>query len=99
MQGPGHAQQGPRTEHARALDRTQAGSGDDTYPDPVWCGPVRSRHWSPPGRRPDATAWPTARDISRRAEPDVRPPGCAAPAFIADKARRLSVPLTDDVPP
>jgi hypothetical protein len=75
------------------------GSGDDTYPDPVWCGPVRLRHCSPPGRRPDAAAWPTACDVSRRAEPDVRPPGYVAPAFIADKACRLSVPLTSDVPP
>ena len=75
------------------------GFGDDTYLDPDWCGPVHSRHCSPPGRRPDAVAWPTARDVSRRARPDVRPPGCVAPAFIADKARRLSVLLTGDVPP
>jgi hypothetical protein len=75
------------------------GSGDDTYPDPVWCGPVRLRHCSPPGRRPDAATWPTARDVSRWAEPNVRPPGYATPTFIADKARRLSVPLTGDVPP
>jgi hypothetical protein len=75
------------------------GSGDDTYPDPVWCRPVRLRHCSPPGRRPDAATWPTACDVSRRVESDIRPPGYAAPAFIADKARRLSVPLTDDVPP
>jgi hypothetical protein len=39
--------------------------------------------------------WPTARDVSQRAEPDVRPPGCVAPAFIADKACHL----TSDVPP
>jgi hypothetical protein len=57
------------------------------------------RRCSPPRRRPDATTWPTTRDVSRRAEPDVRPPGYAAPAFIADKARRLSVPLTGDVSP
>jgi hypothetical protein len=75
------------------------GSCDDTYPDPVWCGPVRLRHCSPPGLRPDAAAWPTARDVSRQAEPDVRPSGYAAPAFIADRAHRLSVPLTGDVPP
>jgi hypothetical protein len=56
------------------------------------------RHCSLPGRRPDAATWPTARDVSWRAEPDVSPPGCADPAFIADKARRLSVPLTGDVP-
>jgi hypothetical protein len=75
------------------------GSGDDTYLDPVWCGPVRLRHCSPPGRRPDVATWPTACDVSRRAEPDVRPPGYAAPAFIADKARRLSGPLKDNVTP
>jgi hypothetical protein len=75
------------------------GSDDNTYPVPVWCGLVRLRHCSPPGWRPDDATWPTARDVSRRAEPDVRPPGYAAPAFIADKARRLSVPLTGDVSP
>jgi hypothetical protein len=57
------------------------------------------RFCSPPRRRPDAATWPTACDVSQRAEPDVRPPGYAAPAFIADKARRLSIPLTGDVPP
>jgi hypothetical protein len=86
--------QGPRTEHTRALNRTQAG--------------VRYRHVSEPVRihfcslsrqRPDAATWPTARDVSQRAEPDVRPPGYAASAFIANKARRLSIPLTGDVPP
>jgi hypothetical protein len=75
------------------------GSGDDMCPDPVWCGPVRLRHCSLPGRRSDAAVRPTARDVSRRAEPDVRPPGYTAPAFIADKACCLSVPLTGDVPP
>jgi hypothetical protein len=39
------------------------------------------------------------RDVSQWAEPDIRLPGYAAPAFIADKARRLSIPLTGDVPP
>jgi hypothetical protein len=43
--------------------------------------------------------WPTARDISQRSEPDVRPPGYAASAFIEDKARRLSIPLAGGVPP
>jgi hypothetical protein len=43
--------------------------------------------------------WPTALDVSQRAEPDVRPLGRAAAAFIANKARRLSIPLTGDVPP
>jgi hypothetical protein len=79
--------------------KPRRGSGDDTCPDPVWCGPIRLRHYPPPGRRPNATTWPTVRDVSRRTGPDVRSPGYAAPAFIADKARRLSVPLTGDVPP
>jgi hypothetical protein len=51
-------------------------------------GPYRIHFCSPPRRRPDATAWPTARDVSQRAEPDVRPRDCAASAFIVDKARR-----------
>jgi hypothetical protein len=57
------------------------------------------RFRSPLRRRPDAAAWTTARDVSQRAEPDVRPLGRAAFAFIAEKTRRLSIPLTDDVPP
>jgi hypothetical protein len=52
-----------------------------------------------PKRRPDAATWPAACDVSQRAEPDVRPLGYAAPAFIADKAHRLSIPLTSDVQP
>jgi hypothetical protein len=39
------------------------------------------------------------RDVSQRAEPDVRPLGRASPAFIVDKARRLSILLAGDVPP
>jgi hypothetical protein len=62
-------------------------------------GPYRIRFRSPPRRRPDAATWPTARDVSQRAEPDVRPLGHAASVFIADKARRLSIPLAGDVPP
>ena len=50
-------------------------------------------------KRPNVATWPIARDVSQRAEPDVRPLGHAASAFIADKTRRLSIPLTDDVPP
>jgi hypothetical protein len=56
-----------------------------------YCVPFRS----PLRRRPDAAAWPTARDVSQRAEPDVRLLGRASSAFIADKTRRL----TGDVPP
>jgi hypothetical protein len=62
-------------------------------------GPYRIRFCSPPRRRPDAAAWPTARDVSQRAEPDVRPLGYATSAFIADKACRLSIPLVGSVPP
>jgi hypothetical protein len=57
------------------------------------------RFHSPLRRRPDATTWTIARDVSQRAEPDVRPLGRAAPAFIAERTRRLSIPLTNDVPP
>jgi hypothetical protein len=40
-------------------------------------GPYHVRFCSPPRRRPDAATWPTARDVSQRAEPDVRPLGRA----------------------
>ena len=53
-------------------------------------GPYRVRFSFPLRRRPDAATWPTARDVSQRAEPDIRPMGRASSAFIADKARRLS---------
>jgi hypothetical protein len=62
-------------------------------------GPYRVRFYSPLRRRPDAATWPTAHDVSHRAEPDVRTLGRAASAFIADKTRRLSIPLAGDVPP
>jgi hypothetical protein len=54
---------------------------------------------SPLMRRPDAATWLVARDISQRAEPDVRPLGRAASAFIAERTRRLSTPLIGNVPP
>ena len=54
---------------------------------------------SPLRRRPDVATWLVARDVSQRAEPDIRPMGRASSAFIADKARRLSIPLAGDVPP
>jgi hypothetical protein len=62
-------------------------------------GPYRIRFCSPPRRRPDAAAWPTARDVSQRAEPDVRPLGYVTSAFIEDKACRLSIPLASGVSP
>ena len=62
-------------------------------------GPYRLRFCSPPRRSPDATTWHDACDVSQRAESDVRPLGCAASAFITDKACRLSIPLSCGVPP
>jgi hypothetical protein len=61
-------------------------------------GPYRVRFRSSLRRRPDPATWPTALDVSQQAEPDVRPLGRAASTFIAEKTRRLSIPLTDDVP-
>ena len=49
--------------------------------------PVRLR--SPLRRSPDAAAWHLARDISQRAEPDVRPLGRTVSAFIAERTRRV----------
>jgi hypothetical protein len=62
-------------------------------------GPYRVRPCSPLRQSPDAATWPTTRDVSQRAEPDVRSLGRAASAFITDKARRLSIPLAGDVSP
>jgi hypothetical protein len=61
--------------------------------------PYTVRLCSPLRRRPDATMWLVARDISQRAEPNVRPLGRAVSAFIAERTRRLSTLLTGDVPP
>jgi hypothetical protein len=57
------------------------------------------RFHSPLRRRPDAATWTAAHDISQRTEPDVRPLGRAANAFITERTRHLSIPLTGDVPP
>jgi hypothetical protein len=54
---------------------------------------------SPLSRRPDAATWLVARDISQRAEPDVRPLGRVVSAFIVERTRRLSTLLTGNVPP
>jgi hypothetical protein len=61
--------------------------------------PYRVRFYSPLRWSPDAAMWNGARDVSQQVEPDVRPLGCAASAFIADKACRLSIPLAGDVLP
>jgi hypothetical protein len=62
-------------------------------------GPYHVHFCSPLRRRPDAATWPTAHDVSQRAEPDVRPLGHAVSAFIAEKTRRLAIPLIGNVPP
>jgi hypothetical protein len=54
---------------------------------------------SPLRRRPGAATWLVARDVSQRAEPDVRPLGRAVSSFIAERMRRLSTLMTGDVPP
>jgi hypothetical protein len=61
--------------------------------------PYSVRLRSPLMRRPTAAAWLVARDISQRAEPDVRPLGRAVSAFIAERTRRLPTLLIGDVPP
>jgi hypothetical protein len=53
----------------------------------------------PPGRGSNAAIWLIIRDVGRRAEHDIRDLGCAASTFIAERTRRLSTLLTDDVPP
>jgi hypothetical protein len=59
-------------------------------------GPRRVRFYSPLRRRPDAATWPSARDVSQRAEPGVRPLGRTTATFIVDKARHLSIPLAGE---
>jgi hypothetical protein len=54
--------------------------------------------WSRNGRHSAAT-WLVARDISQRAEPDVRPLDRADSAFITERTRHMSTLLTSDVPP
>jgi hypothetical protein len=54
---------------------------------------------SPLRQRPNAATWLVARDISQRAEPDVRTLVRTVSAFIAERTCRLSTLLTGDVPP
>jgi hypothetical protein len=94
--GPGHSQQGPGIlgKEYPGLNRGQAGVRSRHV-----SGPYRMHSCSPLRQSPDAATWHGACDVSQRVEPDVRPLGRTASAFIADKARRLSTPLTGDVPP
>jgi hypothetical protein len=77
-------------------------------PDPAQEG-IRGRHVSRPSlvrtcphnvarRRSSTAKRTTVCDISLRDGPDVRPLGYAALAFIVEKTRRLTTPLTGNVP-
>jgi hypothetical protein len=81
------------TENTQAL--LMQGSGADTCLGLAWCGPVRITLLLPAQAETRCCHVACTRDVSQRAEPDVRPLGCVAPAFITDKARRL----TSDVLP
>jgi hypothetical protein len=85
---------GFRDKEYLGLDQGQAGVRSQHV-----SGSYRVRFRSPLRRRPDVAAWPTAHDVSQRVKPDVRLMGRASSAFIADMARRLSIPLTGDVLP
>jgi hypothetical protein len=65
----------------RAGSKTSAGTDrtPGTGPGPlcVGSGPYHVHFCSPLRQRPDAATWPTAHDVSQRAEPDVRPLGHA----------------------
>jgi hypothetical protein len=59
--------QGSKTEHTRALIRTQAGVRCQhvSRPDLVVSGPYHIHSYSPPRQRPDAATWPTAHSVER----------------------------------
>jgi hypothetical protein len=70
---------GFRTEHTRALIRTQVGvqCRHVSRPDLVGPGPYHIHSGSLPRRRSDAATWPTTRGVSQRAEPGIKPLGYA----------------------
>jgi hypothetical protein len=101
--GPQTLLSGVRTTHRRIL-----GFRGKEYPDPAQEG-FRGRYVSRPSlvrtcphnvakRRSGAAKRSAVRDVSLRDGPDVRPLGHAALAFIVDRTRRLTTPLTGDVP-
>jgi hypothetical protein len=83
---PRMGSQGLRTEHTRALNRTQTGVQCRHVPGPslVGSGPVRIYSYSPLRRRPDATTWHTAHGLSQRAEPSMTLRATHATAFSTD---------------
>jgi hypothetical protein len=64
---------GFRDKEYLGLDQGQAGVRSRHV-----SGPYRVSFRSPLRRRHDAATWPTTRDVSQRAKPDVRPLGHAA---------------------
>jgi hypothetical protein len=56
------------------------------------------RSYSLARRRPGAVKRPTMHDVSMRDGPDVKPLGHAALTFIMERTRRLTAPMTGDVP-
>jgi hypothetical protein len=71
--------QGSRTEHTRALNRTQAGvrCRHVSRPDLVGSKPYHIHPCSPSRRRPDAATWPTACGVSQRTKPSIKPLGAS----------------------
>jgi hypothetical protein len=90
---------GPPTARSRDGEYPGLGQGRTGVRRRHVSGLCPERFRSPLRRRPDAATWPIARDVSQRAEPDVRPLGHAISTFIAEKTRRLSALLTGDVSP
>jgi hypothetical protein len=74
---PTMGSQGLRTEHTRALNKTQTGvqCRHVFRPSLVGSGPIRIHSRSPLKRRPVAAMWHTARGLSQRAEPSMTPLG------------------------
>jgi hypothetical protein len=70
---------GSRTEHTRALIRAQAGVRCRHVSRPGLAGSGSNRIYScsPPRQRPDGATWFTARGVSQRAEPGMKPLGYA----------------------
>jgi hypothetical protein len=77
VQAAHNGSQGLRTEHTRALNRTQAGvrCRHVSGPSLMGSGLVRRYSYSPLRQRPDATMWHTARGLSQRAELSMTPLG------------------------
>jgi hypothetical protein len=79
--GLGRPQWGPKVPGQNILGpgtRPRWGSGADTCWDP-------DLSTYTPAPRSSGAMWTTARDVSQRTEPSVKPLGYTAPAFIADK--------------